>query len=150
MGDAMMIVDVIALSLTAAIPIGVIWWVWRWMQKYKRQGVDDSVASPTPRQRQLKRLLEDWPPNPKESRRPEEGEDQRVVLQSDDGAVLELLKPQLEARGIACDVQDRPLIAHTGRTTVWGEYKLVVWSRDASEAQKIVDRLWPKELRSRD
>jgi len=90
-------------------------------------------------------LRDDWPADAITPRIPRPDETPLVIYGTDSQWEAVTLRDQLEVRGIAAQVVDRPVIhqnAYLGLATL-GSWRVVVWSGDAELASSIRDKLIP-------
>ncbi len=93
-------------------------------------------------------LRDDWPADAISPRIPKPTETPTCIHVTDIQWEARALREQLEVRGIAAQVADRPVIAdvgseqYVGRTM--GGWRVMVWSGDAELATAIRDKLIPR------
>jgi hypothetical protein len=93
-------------------------------------------------------LRDDWPADAITPRTPNPSETATCIHVTDIQWEARALREQLEVRGIAAQMLDRPIIADVGCPQYVGRsmggWRVVVWSADAELAAAIRDRLIPR------
>jgi hypothetical protein len=94
----------------------------------------------------LKKLLEEWPSNGIEPRRPAPHETPVVVFQTVDGRLASLLCDHLLVRGVFCEM-NKPgsSIDPITMQHMIADHRLLVWSEDFEPAKEIIRRLLPED-----
>jgi hypothetical protein len=92
-------------------------------------------------------LRDDWPADAISPRIPKPDETPTAIHMTDSQWEAQALRDQLEVRGIAAQVADRPVLSDPGSPAygmkTMGSWRVVVWSGDVGLAIAIRDKLIP-------
>lgn len=93
-------------------------------------------------------LRDDWPADAIAPRIPHPTELPVCIYMTDIEAEAIAFRDQLEVRGIAAHIADRPVIAdvssHAGRLRSLGSFRVIIWSGDEELATTLRERLIPE------
>ncbi len=90
-------------------------------------------------------LRDDWPADAVSPRVAKPWETATVIHITDSQWEAQMLREQLEVRGVSAQVADRPILAENPYGQTLGGWKVIVWSGDADLAAALRDKLIPPQ-----